>query len=114
MTLASVLYPSPTESGWEEWSFANYEHHLAIEEGLLQVLGIVATPFRIWPVNGAQFRDWQEQHQQSHTLFNRALGITGRDLTDLDFTDRSKADAWYFEHFIQHQAAAKTLGLSIL
>lgn len=114
MSLAAVLYPSPTEEGWTEWSHANYQHHLAIERALLQVKGVQATPFRIWPVGENQFEDWLEQHQQAHTLFCNELGIAGLDLTDLDFKDKSKKDFWYFAHFQQHQAAAQLLGLSIL
>ena len=114
MSLASVLYPSPTQSGWKEWSFANFQHHLAIDKGLLQVKGYSYNPLRLWPVDENDFRDFLQQHQQSHNVFNDVLGIAGRDLSQLDLKNKDHRDSWFFEHYIQHQAAAQILGLTIL
>lgn len=114
MSLASVLYPSPTNQGWDEWSWHNYQHHLAINTALTQVLGIIPVTYRLWPVRQEEFRDWLEQHQQAHTLFCNAIGISGVDISDLDFKDKTKRDAWMYLHFQQHQAAAQILGLDIL
>lgn len=114
MSLAAVLYPSPTPQGWTEWTFHNLNHHEAIDTSMQQVLGIMPTAYRLWPVTEDSFQDWLEQHQLAHTLFNEVLGINGQDLTGLDLKDKQNREAWMFEHFIQHQAAAQTLGLPIL
>lgn len=114
MSLASVLYPPPTKDGWNEWTWANYQHHQAIETGLRQVKGLSPTIYRLWPVREQEFEDWLEQHQQAHTLFTQALGINGSDLSQLDFNDKPKRDAWMYSHFVDHQAAAQLLGLTIL
>lgn len=110
--LAAVLYPPPEKTGWTEWTHQNHQHHLAIETALMQVKGIHATPFRIWPATN--LKDWEGQHQQAHDLFCRALGIQGIDLTGLDFEDKSKKDAFFWQHYQQHLAAASILKLSIL
>lgn len=110
--LATVLYPSPTPEGWTEWTHQNYQHHLAIEDALLQVRGVRVTPFRIWPVDN--MKDWEGQHQQAHDLFCEELGIQGIDLTGLDLRDKSKKDAWFFQHYMQHYTAAQILGTTIL
>lgn len=113
-SLAAVLYPPPTKQGWNEWTHANFQHHLAIREGLISVRGLVSTPYKLWPVSEHDFNDWLEQHQQEHNQMNQALGIQGQDISSLDLKDRVKADAWFFTHFIQHQSAAQILALTIL
>lgn len=114
MSLAAVLYPSPTTKGWAEWSWHNYQHHQAIDTAMEQVRGIKPASYRLWPVDEHNFQDWLEQHQQSHSLFTQVLGISGQDLSELDLKDKTKREAWMFQHFIQHQAAAQTLALPIL
>lgn len=113
-SLAAVLYPPPTKQGWNEFAHANFQHHLAIRTAITQVRGVLPTPYRIWPVSEFDFHDWEEQHQQEHTLMCQLLGISSQDLSDYDQKDKTKRDAWHFAHFIQHQAAATILGLPIL
>lgn len=110
--LAAVLYPAPEQMGFEAWTHDNYQHHLAIETALLEVRGVIATPFRIWPVK--TMKEWEGQHQQSHDLFAQELGIDGFDFTGLDLEDKQKKDSWMFRHFMQHLAAAQVLRLDIL
>lgn len=114
VSVAQIIYPPPTKHGWQEWTLLNAQHHAAIEAALLQVKGIQAQKFRLWPVTEADFTDWLQQHQLAHELFNQALGISGADLSDLDRKDKTKFDDWMFRHSIQHRSAASILGLSIL
>lgn len=114
MSLAAVLYPPPTKQGWREWSFANFNHHQAIDAAIVDVLGVAAQHYRIWPVDESNFDDWLEQHQLSHSLYNQILGIDGQDLTGLDLKDKNKREGWFFIHYIQHQAAAQILKLPTL
>lgn len=114
MSLAGVLHPPPTEQGWTEWSLQNYIHHQGIEDGLRQVKGVSPPFYRLWPVTEHDFQDWLEQHQQAHSYFNQALGLNGQDLSELNRKDKTQMEAWAYTHFLEHLAAAKTLGLSIL
>lgn len=114
MSLAQILYPPPTKDGWHEWSWANSQHHDAINRAILEVKGVQVASFRLWPVTEYDFRDWLEQHQQSHTVFCDLLGINGEDLTELDLNDKSKKDAWMFAHVQQHRAATSALKVPYL
>ena len=109
-----MLYPSPTEQGWNEWSFANKSHHDAIDAAILSVLGVAVTKYRIWPTSADNFSDFLEQHQQAHTQYNQLLGIDGQDLTGLNLKDKPNTQAWFWSHYVQHQAAAQILGLPTL
>lgn len=115
MTLAAILYPSPTAQGSEEFFWANYQHHLAIIEAVRQTKGVRLQLFQIFPAPqaGQTMTTWERQHQRQHDTMNALLGIPGVDLTGLDLKDRTKADAWFFTHFLQHQAAGKLCGMPI-
>lgn len=114
MSLASILYPPPTANGWKEWSWANFQHHLAIDKAIKQVKGVDVMPFRLWPVSEGDLKNWLEQHQESHNNYNQLLNISGQDLTEFDPKNKAKRDDWFFVHFLQHQAAAQTLALPFL
>jgi hypothetical protein len=115
VSLAQILYPPPTAQGWKEWSFHQYQHHLALNSAILQLKGVTITPFRLWPVQqqGPDFQDWLQQHQLAHESINAVLGISGRDISALDFQDKdkSKRDAWFWVHHGMHRDAASNLGL---
>lgn len=114
MSLAAIVYPSPTPEGMTEWSIANFQHHNGIEIAMRQTLGVDPPIFRLWPILPEDFQSWLEQHQQAHNFFNQTLGLSGQDLTGLDLKDKSLADDWFFVHELEHQAAARVLKLSIL
>jgi hypothetical protein len=114
MGLAQLTYPSPTKTGWQEWSWANLQHHLAIDTAILEVLGVEIVPFRIWPVFEKDFQDWLEQHQEYHNVYSQVLGIESQDLSELDLKNKSKADDWMYLHVQEHRSAATILKLPTL
>lgn len=113
MSLAQILYPSPTPQGIVEWSFHHLAHHQAILDGISSVFGIKTKLYRIWPMDTQNLNDWAYQHQQQHNDFNATLGLGGQDLTVLDYKNQRQMDAFYFSHFSEHQAAAQKLGIPI-
>lgn len=110
MSLAQILYPPPTHQGWKEWSWANFQHHLALESAILQLKGVQVASFRLWPVTEHDLKDWLQAHQEAHNAINAALGISGQDLSELDLKNKTKRDDWFYVHELQHQAAAQLLG----
>lgn len=114
MSLAGLTYPSPTKQGWTEWSWHNYQHHLAIDAAILELRGIEITPFRIWPTNQQDFTDFLQQHQEYHNLYSQILGISGRDLSELDTKNKAKRDDWFYSHEQEHRAAATILKVPTL
>lgn len=114
MSLAQIQYPPPTNSGLQEWAHANWQHHQGILIGLKQVLNLDATMLRIWPWSGKWDADWLQQHQEMHNVMTSALGVPSVDLSDVDYKNRRQLDAWFFSHFIEHQAVASRLALSYL
>lgn len=113
MTLASILYPAPTDKGLEEFFWANFQHHQAIISALKATRGIALEQFQIYPVNPERIDGWLEQHQKQHNAMNAALGIPGADLSSVDFKNKRELDSWLFAHELQHQAAGQLCGQPI-
>lgn len=110
MSLASILYPAPTDQGLEEFFWANFQHHQAIIGALKATRGIILEQFQIYPVSPNRVDVWLEQHQKQHDTMNRALGIPGADLSSVDFKNKREFDSWIFMHELQHQAAGQLCG----
>lgn len=110
MSLAGLIYPSPTKQGWTEWAWHNYNHHLAIDAAIKQKFGVEVAPFRIWPINQSDFQLFLEQHQQYHNTYSQILGIPGQDLSEFDTKNKAKRDDWFFVHSQEHRSAATILG----
>ena len=114
MSLEMIQYPPPTPEGFREWAGANWHHHEGIIIGLREKEGIEAPMLRIWPWSGDFTSDWLQQHQEMHSVMCSALGIPSSDIGSVDYQDKRQLDAFFFQHFIEHQAAASRLGLDIL
>jgi len=113
VSLASVLYPGPTDQGLEEFFYANYQHHIALMAALKETMGVELELFQIYPANPEDLTTWSRQHQFQHDALNSLLGIPGTDISVVDFKKKDEADAWYWQHFLQHQAAAQLCGKPI-
>lgn len=113
MSLASVLYPGPTQHGLEEFFWANYQHHLALIEAVKQTFGTTMEQFQIYPAGLNPGEEWARQHQRQHDVMNNILGIPGNDLSVVDFKDKKAFDSWAWNHFQMHVAAASLCGLPV-
>lgn len=113
MSLAQILYPPPTDQGMEEWFLAHARHHDAIIEAFAQTTGTRLDSLGLYPVNPSDLDDWLERHQKMHTAMCNLAGVAGTDLSGLDLKDKSKADSWFFQHFLQHQGVAQRTGVPI-
>lgn len=67
----------------------------------------------LYPVNQRDLKDWERRHQDMHNDMNKAFGVAGTDLTGLDLQDKTKADAWFFQHYLQHLAVSQLCGLAV-
>jgi hypothetical protein len=109
MGLAQIIYPRPTENGFQEWAWDHYQHHLAIIQQAAR-LGYVLNQRRIWPVNQQNMQDFLLEHQEMHNEMDAIANVQGSDLQDIDFKDKKKLDAWFYLQYIEHQSVAQFLG----
>lgn len=113
MSLATLLYPPPTDRGMDEWLFANVQHHRTITDAIASQRGVRIAEQNIWPVGKGDWRNFLRRHQEWHDAINGALGVPGVDLQSLDFNNKQQVDAWIWLHFVSHRAWAQALGLGI-
>ena len=111
--LASILTVPPTESGWQEWTWAHYQHHRAIIDAATQTYKGTLILYQIFPFNKDAPDDWLLQHQQMHSDMNSLYGINGSDLSSLDFQKKSDVDAWLYLQWQEHEQVSKASGVSI-
>jgi hypothetical protein len=110
VSLAQILYPPPTDRGFQEWATAHDRQHEAIAQAIKETKGIVVEYLPLYPVNENDLDNWLRQHQQMHNEMLAALGIPGTDLSVLDLKDKPQADSWFFTHYLQHQQVAQACG----
>lgn len=113
MSLAQVLYPPPTERGLDEWFQAHARHHEAIIDAVRQTQGIALDNLGLYPVDLNELTTWLTRHQRMHTAMTLQYNVQPTDLSILDLKDRSQADAWFFQHFLQHQSVSSLTGVPI-
>lgn len=113
MSLAQIVYPAATPSGFEEWSFAHYQHHLAIIGAAASVRQVKLTLYQIWPFSSKNSQEWLLQHQQQHNDMNSLYRVSGSDLSSLDFNDKKQLDAWFNLHFNEHRDVGAVCGVAI-
>lgn len=112
-SLAHIIYPPPTRKGWDEWIWWHAQHHAAIEQGMFDKLGVPPVIYQLHPFFEGDMQNWLLAHQSAHNRFGSVLSVATQDLGELDFKNKSQYDAWLYQNYIEHLAAAQRLGTSI-
>lgn len=113
MSLALLLYPPPTARGFDEWAFANLQHHRRINLAIARQRGVDLPTTQIYPVRPDSFKDFLRQHQEWHDAINNELGIQGVDLSNVDMSKEKERDAFIWLHFNAHRNWAEALGQGV-
>ena len=113
MSLAQVLFPPPTKQGLDEWAFAHYQHHLAIQAAALQAKKTNLPIPQIWPINLNNVEDWLESHQLLHNQANALFNVQGNDLSTFNWNDEKQREGFFYLNFQEHRSLAINSGLPI-
>ncbi len=110
MSLANLFNRPDQET--EIWAFSNQDAHRLLVESIRENFGLRLNLYPIdpFPIDGNR-NDWLRAHQTMHNEFTSVLGISGFDLTSLDFDDERQVQAWTFLHAVEHRDAAQLLGI---
>ena len=111
MSGVAGLYNVPgTDSELATWSFVHAAHHRDIIRVVYQTKNIAMPEYSLDPFNPRQDMGvWLYQHQEMHDNFDQVLGISGFDLTDVNWQDREQLAAWILLNASEHYQAANTL-----
>jgi hypothetical protein len=111
MTLPSLLNPFENERDMARWAFHNKDSHLAIVGALQSQKSLTLNTYVIDPMSEVDMQNWLRRHQNYHNDMVDALGISGSDLSSVDWKDKNQRDAWIRLHFVEHYQAHILLGI---
>lgn len=96
------------------WSFHNQDEHNKIVQALfLSPQNLAAINYILDPMpdlRSPEIKNWSYRHQAAHTAFNDALGLSGSDLTNVDWSQRDQVESWIYLHAREHVFAQQALG----
>ncbi len=111
MSIASLANIPSTDEERAQWAFSHMAHHRDISQQIYLLVKIALPEYILEPVNPNDVSTWEYQHQQMHDNQNQLLGITGQDLTGVDWKDQRLLAAWIQLNFVEHLQASNILGI---
>lgn len=109
--LADLANVPSTDEERAFWSFTHMVHHRDISARIYLLAKIALPEYILDPVNPEDSGDWEYQHQAMHDNQNQILGITGQDLTGIDWKDQRLLAAWIQINYNEHFQASNILGI---
>ncbi len=98
--------------GLNQFSFANADEHLRINEAIVARNGPALSYYVLDPIpTGPDAKTWLRTHQDIHNQMNAVLGLAGNDLSEVDFNDPDQVASWIWLHAQEHVAASDKLRL---
>ncbi len=94
-----------------QFSFANQDSHRQIIRAVLAQKNTTLQEGIVDPIPLDQIATWGNVHQAMHNQMNSALGLSGNDLSDVDFRQPAQIEAWIQLHAREHRAAENALGI---
>ena len=107
--LADLYNVPSTDEERAQWSFAHMAHHRDINARIYLLLKIALPEYILDPINPSETGDWEYQHQLMHDTQNAILGISGQDLTGVDWNDQRLLAGWIFLNQSEHYQASAIL-----
>lgn len=107
--IAALLSVPETPEQMLEWSFAHNVHHQLIAASVFSLAGVSLPVYPLDPINLVDFGGWLAHNQTIHTAQNAVLGISGFDLSDVDWRNRAQFAHWIAQHASEHYQASTLL-----
>jgi len=98
-----------SDASLEQFFFWNAQDHIEINQAIQAQKTVNLFERVLHPVDPQAFDIWLELHQQSHNDINQVLGLNGNDLSELDFSDKSKVSEWMNLHAQEHLSMRQVL-----
>jgi hypothetical protein len=98
-----------SDASLEQFFFWNAQDHIEISQAIQAQKSVNLFQRVLDPVDKDAIDAWMELHQQSHNDINQVLGLSGNDLSDLDFSNHARVREWMNLHAQEHQAMRQTL-----
>jgi hypothetical protein len=103
------------EAGFGQWLSMHFRQHLRYNDVLSALPSpAVITTFPILSIEGGNngVKSWLNSHEKWHELIRPFAGITGIDLSDVDFTKPEQFYAWLSLHAAEHSELDLAFGVA--
>ena len=112
MSMLTISEVPESELDLANWSFSHSAHHRDIIRRIFETKQKNLAEYALDPFDPNQMLVWLEQHQQMHNDMNRALGVGGYDLSEVDWNNKDQLQSWILAHFDEHVRVGQIIGLS--
>lgn len=111
MALAGLFNIPEDDVGLLRFSFSNADSHTRIIRAIFLARNVNLETFPLDPINKQDIKSWLRRHQTMHNDMNTFFGLSGDDLTDVDFEKREQLAEWIWIHAVEHRNAHFALGI---
>ena len=108
--LAGIYNIPSNEQTFEEWSFNHAANHRDVNAAILRIYGIALPEYILDPFTPGD-ENWIYSHQTMHNNQDAILGISGYDLTDVNFQDQGQLAGFIYLNADEHRQACDILGI---
>lgn len=106
--LANV--PTTTEQlAW--FSFAHADLHVRTNTYIRGAFGILLPSYILDPIDTSRNSAWDDNHLIMHNNTDAILGVSGYDISEVDWSDRESIPGWIWLHYQLHYAEAQASGV---
>lgn len=109
MPLPMLFDITASDASLGQFFFWNAQDHIEISQAVQAQKSVNLFQRVLDPVDKEAIDTWMELHQQSHNDINAVLGLSGNDLSDLDFSNERRVREWINLHAQEHQAMRQAL-----
>ena len=109
MPLPMLFDITASEASLAQFFFWNAQDHIEISQAVQRQKTVNLFQRVLDPVDKDAIDAWMELHQQSHNDINAVLGLSGNDLSDLDFSNERRVREWINLHAQEHLAMRQAL-----
>lgn len=112
MSIANLLNVPTDQQERDDWTFTHMVHHRDVNEQIFILTGVRIDEYVLDPVDPQRSTGWEDQHQAMHAAVNAVLGISGLDLTGIEWDKPTILSGWIFSNFTEHRQWANQLGVA--
>ena len=107
--IASLYNVPSTDAERATWAFIHMAHHRDINRRIYELVKVAFPEYPLDQINIEDTGAWEYLHQQMHDNENALLGISGNDLSDVNWKDQNALAGWIQLNGQEHFQASNIL-----
>jgi hypothetical protein len=111
MAVASLFNIPMTDQEMSTWAFAHMAHHRDVNAAIYRTKGVILPEYVLDPVNMADPQGFLNLHQDMHNNTDAVLGISGYNLSEVDWSDPGQRAGWIYLNATLHAAEGAAVGV---